>query len=573
MPLQLLKDRKRSLLNRVGLAVSWGLVSACATPAVASESCADACQLGAVAGTAQCRLWDSNTRSWVETIDDGAGQLHNRARVYLPWLRDRMMPAGGVMATVFTDTSFETVSSYGGERDPAIWTGAYLAAEALRFMTTGSPDAQAQMAETLRVLNRWWNLPGDPGYLARYAAPADSDPPILATLPGDEDEVHLNTPFEGQLWNWRGNVSRDQYQGVLLGYSLAYDALTDPHLRELIRADLVEFAEQLMRRETREVAIIINGSRFKVDLELENVLYLESEMRDGKPTLEIDTATGDVRGYGILVFWPQPRQYLRQIPLLGALVPDVKLPTQAIQLAAAYRAALHVSANVPEYAERHQALADYYEQQVADWLALAEDWQMRQDCGDAYHGINIAFMPAYTWARLETDATRRAQIKENLLQARLWPAVEDDKNAFFAFLYASQAPVGTELTAMLDAHVEQLAGFPVAPNQAVPVDLRGVYPEDPECPGQSAVAIDVSERVPASFVWQDKPFDWYDPGFEQRLFGGVDYLLAYWLGRYYGHIDDDAPGTCLVFEPPPVSAEAMELLLPHRGGWRALLEE
>lgn len=350
-------------------------------------------------------------------------------------------------------------------------------------MSTGSPDAEAQMTETLPVLNRWWNLPGDPGYLARDAAPADSDPLILATLPVDEDEVHLNTPFEGQFWNWRGNVSRDQYQGVVLGNSLAYDALADPHLRELIRANLVEFAEQLMRREKREVAIIINGSRFKVDLDLdlefENVLYREREMRDGKPTLEIDTASGDVRGFGILVFRPRPRQYLRQIPIFGALVPDIKLPTQAIQLAAAYRATLHVSANVPEYAERHQALADYYEQQVADWLALAEDWQMRQDCGDAFHGINIAFMPAYTWARLETDATRRAQIKENVLQARLWPAVEGDKNVFFAFLYASQAPVGTELTAMLDAHVEQLAGFLVAPNQAVPVDLHGVYPDDP----------------------------------------------------------------------------------------------
>lgn len=112
MHLQLLKDRKRSLLSRVGLAVSWGLLSACVNPAVATESCADACQLGAIAGTTHCRLWDSNSQSWVETIDDGAGQLHNRARVYLPWLRDRMMPAGGVMATVFADTGFESVSSY-----------------------------------------------------------------------------------------------------------------------------------------------------------------------------------------------------------------------------------------------------------------------------------------------------------------------------------------------------------------------------------------------------------------------------------------------------------------------------
>ena len=569
---QLIHDWNRLPLSSVGVALLWGFLSACPNQPAAAEPCVDACQIGEVVGNTQCRLWNSNTQSWVDTIDDGAGQLHNRARIYLPWLRERMMPAGGVMATVFTDTRFETVSSYGGERDPAIWTGSYLAAEALRFMTTGAPDAEAQIAKTLKILNLWWNLPGDPGYLARFAAPADSNSVILATLPADQDEVHVNTPYGGRLWNWRGNVSRDQYQGVVLGYSLAYDALSDPSLRELIRADLVEFAEQLMRREERQVTIIINDQRFEVDIELENVLYLEREMLDGKPTLEIDTTSGDVRGYGILVFWPRPREYMRQIPLIGALVPDIKLPTQAIQLAAAFRAALQVSAGVPEYATRHQALADYYDQHFAGWFELAAAWRMRQDCGDAYHGINIAFMPAYSWARLETDAARRALIKKDVLQERLWPAVEDDKNPFFAFLYASQAPVGSDLTAMLDAHVEQLAGFPVAPNQAVPVDLRGVYPEDPDCSGQSAVAIDVSERVPASFIWQDNPFDWYDPGFERRLFGGVDYLLAYWLGRYYGYIEDDAQGTCLVFEPPQIDDDFIELLLPHRGGWRAILQ-
>lgn len=539
--------------------VSWG-----------AEPCADACQLGSVSGDASCRLWNTRTHRWVEPIEDGVGQLHNRARVYLPWLRERMMPAGGVMATVFTDTTFETVSSYGGERDPAIWTGAYLAAEAFRLMTTGSADAEAQIERTLRVLHRWWNLPGDPGYLARYAAPADSDPAILATLPADDDEVHLGTRYEGELWNWRGNVSRDQYQGVVLGYALAYDAITDPGLRELIRADLVEFAEQLMRRERRRVAIVINGRRQELELELENVLYLEREMVDGLPTLEIDLSSGEVRGRGILVFWPTPSRYIRQIPGLGWL-PEIKLPTQAIQLAAAFRAALHVSANVPSYAARRDALAAYYDRNFADWMGLAADWRMRQDCGDAYHGINIAFMPAYLWARLESDPVRQAEIRRDVIQARLWPSVADDKNVFFAFMYASQAPEGADLSAILQEQVEQLEGFPVAPNQAVPVDLRGIYPEDPDCPDQSAIAINVSQRVPASFIWQDKPFEWYSPGLETRVFGGVDYLLAYWLGRYYGFIQDDAPGTCLVFEPPQSADEIINLLLPSRGGWRAIL--
>jgi hypothetical protein len=544
----------------------WGWVlraiaalSLCAVSSqgAAAASCADVCQLGAVSDQASCQLWDTDTRTWIDPVDDGPGQLHNRARVYLPWLREKMMPAGGVMSTVFTDTTFETVSLYAGRRDPAIWTGSYLAAEALRFMSTGAYDAYTQIAETLQVLHRWWNIPGDAGYLARFAATTDSDPAVLATLPAEDEEVHVGTEYEGETWNWRGNVSRDQYQGVLLGYSLAYEAISDPGLRALIREDLVEFAEQLMQRETREVEIVIGGSTSTVDIELENVVYIESEMPNGKPRLEIDLASGEVRGYGMLPFWPRPTDYIRQVPGFG-WVPEIKTPTQAIQLGAAFRAALQVAADAPEYAARYADLAEYYDGKFADWFELASDWRKRQDCGDSYHGINIAFMPAYTWARLETDAVRRAQIRRDVLQARMWPAVEDDKNVFFAFLYASQAPAGTDLTAMIDFHVDQLAGFRTAPNQAVPVDVRDLYPEDPSCPDQSAIAIDVSQRVPASFIWERKPYNWYDAGHEQRLFGGVDYLLAYWLGRYYRYIEDDAPQTCLAWTSAPPGAARPE---------------
>ena len=535
--------------------LSAALAFAAADLALAQPSlCADACLLGAERGEASCQLWDADAQAWLfEPINDGPGHLHNRARVYLPWLREQMMPAGGVMGTVFTDTSFQTAQGYSGERDPAIWTGAYLAAEALRFMSTGAPDAQSQLAETVQTLHRWWNLPGDRGYLARFAAPADSDPVVLSALPENDPEVHLNEPYEGELWHWRGNVSRDQYQGVILGYTLAYDATTDPVLRELIRADLVAFAEQLMQRERRKVNIRTKNTRNDVTLELENVVYLESEMQQGRPTLEIDLESGEVTGHGILVFWPRPTDYVRQIRGFG-WVPEVRLPSQAIQLAAAFQAALHVSAGVAGYEDRHQALANYYERQVGDWLDLASGWENTNDCGASYHGLNIAFMPAFTWARLEPNATRRAQIQRDVLQARLWQAVAEHKNSFFAFLYAAQAPEGTELGAIIDVHLEQLAQFPTAPNQDLPVDLRGLYPEDPQCPGQSSIAVDVGQRPAASFLWERQPWKLQHNGFEQRLFGGVDYLLAYWLGRHYGFIEDDAPETCLAFTSAPPGA-------------------
>ncbi len=31
---------------------------------------------------------------------------------------------------------------------------------------------------------------------------------------------------------------------------------------------------------------------------------------------------------------------------------------------------------------------------------------------------------------------------------------------------------------------------------------------------------------------------------------GVDYVVACWMGRHHGHVEDDAPGTCLQRQDP-----------------------
>ncbi|MBB1076132.1 hypothetical protein HUU62_17130 [Rhodoferax sp. 4810] len=458
------------------------------------------------------------------------------------------------MSATFTDDNYTKINYYGGERDAAIWTGAYLAAESFRYLATGAPDALIQVNETARVLHRWWTLPGDPGYLARYAAPSSSPPEIKAALSDNDSEVVHKTLQDGIFWDWRGNVSRDQYQGVLLGMALAYEATNDLAVRELIRADIVTFAEQLMRHESRQVNLVIDGETHVINLELENVVYSTIAMPSGIPTLTIDTRSGDgdVNGAGILVFWPNPSEYLRQLPDLGWM-PDILLATQALQLGAAFSLALHVTNDVPEYAARRSAINNYYTAHVDTWLDIAKRWSDTSPCGDAYHGLNISFTPAFIWLRTETDATRHHYLRDKVLIERLWPAVQSDNNVWFAFIYASQAPEVSENNNVVTNHVNQLAGFPSAPNRAVAVDVSDEYWENPFCSDLALSAIDVSERVPATFIWERQPWKREDPGVPYRLYGGVDYLLAYWMGRYYGYIDDDAPNTCLNWHTAPAT--------------------
>ena len=510
-------------------------------------SCTDTCLYGSVgAEDTRCALWDSTVGDWVRQPSTGPGELHHRARHYAALLHAWMLPAGGVMSAQFSDAALNEVVVYGGKRDSAIWTGVYLASEALRFLATGAPDAARSMEETIATLHRWWRISGDPGYLARYAAPADSSAPIQALLSADEPEVHRDVLFEDALWHWRGHISRDQYQGVLLGYSLAYQATSNPQVREIIRQDVVEFVEQLMRSERRPVQIILNGRTMTQEVSIPYAVFSQADAPNGIPALTIQLSPFSAAGEGVLFFTPDAADLIRQLPGLRRF-PSIYQETQTIQLASIFRIALQVTEDVPAYASRRRAIADHYEQHVDKWLSIAEGWRNTNRCDEGYFGLNIGFIPLYNWIRLETNPARQARLRDAVLRDAMWAEVAEHKNVFFALIYGSQAPLAEDAQAIIDAHVEQLARFPAGPNLSQPRDLRGVYPESTQCPGISSVAVNVDERVPASFTWERHPWKLYDPGTPNLMYPGIDYLLAYWMGRFYGLIEDDASGTCLLW--------------------------
>jgi hypothetical protein len=97
--------------------------------------------------------------------------------------------------------------------------------------------------------------------------------------------------------------------------------------------------------------------------------------------------------------------------------------------------------------------------------------------------------------------------------------------------------------------VEQLSGFPIAPRVRYPVDLRSdpqYMPHEAGCTDQCShdTSVDVSERPWADFMWQRDPWSLFDSGDPSLTAPGIDYLVAYWLGRYHDYMDDDAPGRC-----------------------------
>jgi hypothetical protein len=67
-------------------------------------------------------------------------------------------------------------------------------------------------------------------------------------------------------------------------------------------------------------------------------------------------------------------------------------------------------------------------------------------------------------------------------------------------------------------------------------DLRGRYPacgDDRACN-----VIPVYDRINTDFLWQRSPFLLYGGGAGTAETSGIDYILPYWMGRYYGVIQD-----------------------------------
>ncbi len=532
--------------------------SGCLRGECVASACSDECTLGSSNGGKTCELFDMATASWV--TPDTASSMHDRARAYEQWLHRDGMAYGGVGNARYADPgTYSQVVSLGGLGDSAIWTGTYLAAEALRLRATGSAVARANVIDAVQTLHLWFNVSGDPGLLARFAAPSGPHPVQLTDLDCASPRTHCNVPYQGQPYDYIGQVSRDQYQGVMLGYALAYEALGegDEATRALIREDVVELVQELMKERTVQVRLTWNGvSSPPADVTMQFVVLATREMSNGVVDLRIDSsdyASSEMLGFQ--EFMPDLAHVVRQIPLMG-WVPGIPRADSAIMLASFFKVGALVTDGVAGWESQHDEMVNFYDANASsggninDWLPIMSQWDYANACGEAYYGINISMEPMYNLARLETDAVLGGLIRTNVLQNRLWQDIQNTKNSFFSFIYASNY-ANAAGNVVPDA-AAQLAGFPPPPRIRTAVDWRNdpkYQPHEPGCTDQVAhtTAVDVADRVVDDFIWQRHPWGLYDAGDPAQTFPGVDYLVAYWMGRHHAYLPEDKPNVCAVW--------------------------
>lgn len=478
--------------------------------------------------------------------EDIARRLHLHPD--LKWIANVTLPCDGVDCS--TPSPAEEVATYddverfhSGEND-GLWSALYLAAEAFRYGTT----REAEALETIRLLldgevDRM-AITGVPGVFTRQYVPAAGVPGVACTddlsryVPDPEKddnqwvrvgESGCVETVDGQTlewvtsdhcglddyagWCWLDNVSQDEYAGHMFGLAAVAKLVDDEQVQATTRDLLLQVGQMLVQTKLRiqdwDGRPVEHGRLYA--MALDNFPGFNACLAMSY-VLTAAEATGDE---GIRAFYDD---CLLQ---KSGRVDCIESPTESPRPYTEYldNAGLYVGAN---------------------------------SCMSNWNNISMHFAALHALIWYEHDPEVRAALQYHLEHQAFAPAdeprpVAEQHNTWFDFIYAASKDLGPGSSGPAYDAVEDgicmLRQFPAS--QATP---------DLQCPPDECVeaCLDrlehpigdyprtIAERCPSTFIWWGNPYSL--GGCTQDLRSirvPTDYLLAYWMGRYYGFISED----------------------------------
>jgi hypothetical protein len=149
-----------------------------------------------------------------------------------------------------------------------------------------------------------------------------------------------------------------------------------------------------------------------------------------------------------------------------------------------------------------------------------------QDPYGSYYKFNLDHINLYNLIRLEEPGPFRTLYLQAF--AVLRGCTGTHQNAHFNMI--ERGLLGAN--AVRDAEtVDLLALWLQRPRRDYYVDNTGKYPA---CGDQACAPIPVNDRYTTDFLWQRNPFQLAGGGEGTIETPGVDYILPYWMARYYG---------------------------------------
>ncbi len=430
-------------------------------------------------------------------IPSDPGPLRQKAMAHDLWLEQWHTPNYGSHLHVhFTDETHTEVDTYHGHGDSCIWTGTYITSQALRYRTTGDPQARANVIRSIYALTRHLNVTGRDGFIARYVGPAD-DPGHRTEVArcGVEENHHLVTegPYAGDFWV--GNTSRDQYTGWFMGMAWAYDTVDDPEMRAQIASNVTRVLDRL---------IADNWDIIDVDGER------TTKAPDVLPPMQMAWSlighhiTGEQRFFDVFDDWSAPE---KQTILLFNNIAIINRYAQHYGLNLAHENFLNLLRLSRPYEETHSFLQEIFNDQT-------------------HQVVDLQHNPWYTAVFLAegglTDPALRRKHKEQIIQDLTdFPAVPKIKYGM--------VPPEAELDPLSVTLYELQQEFPFLADIMGRVNLQALeaYPVKYQC--SSGFIFQRNMWATSCGQTVDVP---------SYVNSGHDFLAAYWLASAYGVLEE-----------------------------------
>ncbi|MFN2567533.1 MAG: hypothetical protein ABR499_21265 [Gemmatimonadaceae bacterium] len=170
-----------------------------------------------------------------------------------------------------------------------------------------------------------------------------------------------------------------------------------------------------------------------------------------------------------------------------------------------------------------------YRTKYASWVATP----IRLECSDphgSYYKFNLNHINLFNLVRLEETTSSYRKTYLNAFND-LRNCTGSHQNAHFNMIDRGLRGANSTQDA---ATREYLRLWLERPQRDYYVDLRGKYEACGE--NRACSPIPINERLNTDFLWQRSPFLLYGGGDGRTETAALDYLLPYWMGRYYGVI-------------------------------------
>jgi uncharacterized protein (TIGR03437 family) len=148
----------------------------------------------------------------------------------------------------------------------------------------------------------------------------------------------------------------------------------------------------------------------------------------------------------------------------------------------------------------------------------------------SYFKFNLDTINLYTLIHLQSSSSGTYKTAYNILRRH----TDNQANAFFnmidAALNGPNAARDTETRLLLNQWLQR-------PRRDLSIDDKGKYTA---CGSQACQPIPLPDRPTTDFLWQRSPYQLANTGGSNIIEGaGLDYILPYWMARYYGVIAPD----------------------------------